>query len=220
MAPARRPDTPRPKFRSPATSRRTARLSRPRCQTAVGRASPNHTTPGRSMPPHSQRGGISGSGERRSSCSRPHSRHRNIQMLPCTRSTLRLPASSCSPSTFCVISVNWRVRCFEFSQRVMARVGLDFRDQNAAAPVVPFPNQFRIAREGLGRCEISARCCFHRPSAPRNVGTPLSAETPAPVSTATERACSAIREPQALFQSTSEACCSRRELEPLSGMGR
>src|SRR5829696_7575256 len=30
---------------------------------------------------------------------------------------------------------------------------------------------------------VSGRKFFHRPSAPRNVGTPLAAETPAPVST-------------------------------------
>src|SRR5687767_7189534 len=35
----------------------------------------------------------------------------------------------------------------------------------------------------------SGRNFFHRPSSPRNVGTPLSAETPAPVRTQTSSAC-------------------------------
>ena len=39
-----------------------------------------------------------------------------------------------------------------------------------------------------GVASSSTRKCFQRPSAPLNVGTPLAAETPAPVITVTRRA--------------------------------
>ena len=40
-----------------------------------------------------------------------------------------------------------------------------------------------------GVASVSARCVFHSPSTPRNVGMPDAADTPAPVSAVTTRAC-------------------------------
>ena len=48
-------------------------------------------------------------------------------------------------------------------------------------PVVPFPYQLGLA-EGSGVASSSGRK-RHSPSGPLNVGTPLAADTPAPVST-------------------------------------
>src|SRR5439155_14728120 len=41
----------------------------------------------------------------------------------------------------------------EMNQGSMSRVGLGFSDQSAT-PVIPLPNQARIFRERLGRCQI------------------------------------------------------------------
>ncbi len=73
---------------------------------SAGSASPNHTTPGRSIAPHAaQRGGSSGNGAVRSSRSRPQPVQRTRQSEPCSSTTPREPAPWCSPSTFCVTSV-------------------------------------------------------------------------------------------------------------------
>jgi len=108
-------------------------------------------------------------------------------MLPWSLRTFRLPANSWRPSTFWVINVNFGIRFFQIGEGVVAGIGFHF-GQDAAAPVVPIPNELGVAREGGGVARSWTRYCFQSPLASRKVGTPLSAETPAPVSTATERA--------------------------------
>ena len=68
----------------------------------------------------------------------------------------------------------------------MARIGLGSGDQ-PPAPEIPLPNQNRVLRERFRSRQLVRPVCFLSPPAPRNVGTPLSAEMPAPVKATTER---------------------------------
>ena len=63
-----------------------------------------------------------------------------------------------------------------------------FRGNQFAPPVVPFPHETGSRSKASGVAKSSARKFRQSPSVPRKVGTPLSAEIPAPVSTVTERA--------------------------------
>ena len=110
------------------------------------------------------------------------------QIEPCSRRTPAVPARSCRPSTFCVISLNSGEAQAPVGQHVVREVRLAGGDE-LAPPVVPLPDRARDrARTPAGVASSSTRKCFQRPSVPRNVGTPLAAETPAPVSTVTRRA--------------------------------
>lgn len=55
--------------------------------------SPNHTTPGRSSPPHSAHSGGMGRGTRKSLASAPQQVHLTVQMEPWYSSTVLLPAA-------------------------------------------------------------------------------------------------------------------------------
>src|SRR5437867_4645199 len=82
------------------------------CSTEGWIPSPNHTTPGRTIPLQcGQFGGISGNGTVSSSHRGGDGgqlfQHCTSQIDPWNRITFRVPARSCSPSTFCVISVKF-----------------------------------------------------------------------------------------------------------------
>ena len=140
------------------------------------------------MPPHSQRGGISGSGVRRSSRSRPHSRQRTVQMLPCSAQHVAAAGELMQAVDILRDQREFGRARFQLGQRIVARIGLGLaRSRRGASRTIPKPVSDRARTRRAWR-DSSARYCFHRPSSPRNVGTPLSAETPAPVSTAIERA--------------------------------
>jgi hypothetical protein len=63
---------------------------------------------------------------------------------------------------------------------VMCRIRLARCDARAT-PVVPFPDEPRVACECLRRREILRSERFPQSLRPRKVGTPLAADTPAPV---------------------------------------
>ena len=65
----------------------------------------------------------------------------------------------------------------------MSRIGLNFGYQ-LSAPGIPFPHQFRISTECIEIGQLFWTICFPESLSPRNVGTPLSADMPAPVRTA------------------------------------
>jgi hypothetical protein len=88
-----------------------------------------------------------------------------VQMSPWTFKMFRLPARSCKPSTFCVIKVKLFRALFKFGQRKMPRIGLRLGDY-ASAPVIPFPNQFRIALECFWGGEV-----FRPEIAPESAGS-------------------------------------------------
>jgi len=68
---------------------------------------------------------------------------------------------------------------FPAGQDLVAGVGPDGSD-DPAPPVVPFPNEPRIAGERFGVASDSARYCFQSPSWPLNVGTPTPRRCPRP----------------------------------------
>ncbi len=96
---------------------------------------------------------------------------------------LRLPASLCSPSTFCVISVKGCPRFSIATSALCAAFGLHVpispRHQSSHSQT-----SFGSRSKAGGVARSSARKLRQRPSVPRNVGTPLSPEMPAPVRTA------------------------------------
>lgn len=144
---------------------------------------------GRRLPPQVHFGGNSLNGASRSSRSAPHRMQRHTQSVPCSSITSRLPAAWCSRSTFCVMSVNLRC-CFSTAccSRASARcAGFGF----AAAHFSRRQSYQRVTVSG-SRANASGVASWlgsylaQSPSiASRNVGIPLSAETPAPVSTTT-----------------------------------
>lgn len=116
-----------------------------------------------------------------------HRVQRIFQILPWISESCRDPASRCSPSTFCVMSQNRSNRCSIEATASCAGFGrlvaMSSRRQLYHSQT---SRGSRAKASGVARS--SARYCRHSPSAPRNVGTPLSAEIPAPVSTVTDRA--------------------------------
>ena len=136
-----------------------------------------------------QRGGNSFDGRRRASSTRdalPHLRAAHFQIEPCSRRTRSVPARSCRPSTFWVISVK-PGRCGSIPRDMMRRVRLRGRNL-LPPPVVPLPTRARVLRNACGVASVMGRRDRHNPPLPRNVGTPLAADTPAPVITVTRAA--------------------------------
>ena len=108
-------------------------------------------------------------------------------MDPWSRTTSRVPAASCKPSTFCVTSVKPGSEQLQRASTSWARFGrhramrLRRHEYHSHTRRGSCANAWGVARSsGLNRRQS--------PSAPRNVGTPLAADTPAPVSTVTRRA--------------------------------
>src|SRR5687768_234128 len=150
-------------------------------------ASPNHTTPGRIRSPQcGQRGGISGYGtlssRHRGGDPAQPLQQRTSQIEPCKRTTSLVPARSWSPSTFCVISVKFgnlllhdaSTRCAGFG----SHFAIIWRRQSYHSHT-----SLGSRAKACGVASVSGLKSFHSPPAPRNVGTPLAADTPAPVNT-------------------------------------
>ena len=113
---------------------------------------------------------------------RKSSQQRSVQIDPCSRVTCRVPARSWRPSTFWVSSAKaGRVRlqaartsCARFGwHAAMSERRQSYHSHTSAGS--------RAKAPGVARS--SARNWRHRPPVPRKVGTPLAADTPAPVST-------------------------------------
>ena len=97
--------------------------------------------------------------------------------------TFCVPARSWRPSTFCVTRRNPGYRRLQAASTSWARFGRAFAT-SSPAPGVPLPHEERIAVEGLRRRELLGPVLTSRDlPGPRNVGIPLAAETPAPVTT-------------------------------------
>ena len=152
--------------------------------------SPNQTTPGRASPPHPGHvAGCAGSGTRSSRHGKVPQRFQqeSSQIEPCSRTRRCVPARMCRSSTFCVMTVHVfesRVHCastscaaFGWHDAIVARRHSYHSHTSAGS---------RANASGVARS--STRNDRHSPPAPRNVGTPLAADTPAPVSTVTRRA--------------------------------
>jgi hypothetical protein len=167
------------------TSQSAAALA---CATTSGSSdSPNQTTPGRiKSSQYGQRGGISGNVAR-------SSRHRvgdashprqqlTSQIEPWRRIVSSVPADSCKPSTFCVINLNCGKRRLQSASTRCASLGSQaaMSDRRQA-----YHSQTRRGSRpnASAVASVSGRKFLHSPPAPRNVGTPLAAETPAPVRT-------------------------------------
>lgn len=152
-----------------------------------GSASPNQTTPGRNSPPHvcSMRSmGKPSSIDRLS----PHRLQRASRKFPCSSRTLREPARRWSESTFWVAKVKSSQRA---SRRASARCAGLGSARLCAARRSLYHVQTKCGSRAKpsGDASCSTRCVRHRPPTPRNVGKPLSAEIPEPVSTKTDVAC-------------------------------
>src|SRR6478609_3379336 len=155
--------------------------------TRVSSVSPNQTTPGRINPSqYGQRGGSSLnvvrlSTQRFGDLSQP-CQQLTSQIDPCRRIVSRVSALSCRPSTFCVINRKFGKRLLQSASTRCAGFGshVAMRKRRHAyhshTRLGSRPNASAVA-------SASGRKFFQSPSAPRNVGTPLAAETPAPVRT-------------------------------------
>src|SRR3972149_3271041 len=73
----------------------------------------------------------------------------------------------------------------QFHQRMMRRIWI-LNGNDLPAPVIPLPYKHRVSPERLRCCKILISADSGVPSSPRKVGTPLSAEMPAPVRTTIE----------------------------------
>src|SRR5688572_1128667 len=93
--------------------------------------------------------------------------------------TLAVPAASCRPSTFCVIKVK-PGRPLHFASTSCARFGRH-RAITPRRQSYHSHTSFGLCAKASGVARSSARYCRHKPSSPRNVGTPLAADTPEPV---------------------------------------
>src|ERR1051325_4594431 len=171
-----------PMMRRRSAARMTAAA---RATAASGSISPNQTTSGRSSAPHWQRGGMasnaSGAGNTR--CSRTQ---RARKRLPCSSTTPADPARACKSSTFCVTTTApvsaAMARCAAFGSAARTRPRRHSYHSHTSAG---------SRANACGVAKSSARKLRHKPPSPRNVGMPLSAETPAPVKTTTLRGRSA-----------------------------
>ena len=104
------------------------------------------------------------------------------QREPWKRVTFAVPARSCRPSTFCVTSANGAKRRLQRASTSCARFG---RQRATSCRRQSYHSQtvFGSRAKASGVASSSGRKSFQRPPGPRNVGTPLAAETPAPVRT-------------------------------------
>ena len=96
-------------------------------------------------------------------------------------SMLLVPARSCRPSTFCVISVK--------PGRSLQRASTSCAAFGRASAIAVRRQSYHshtscgFMANASGVARSSARNCRHRPSSPRKVGMPLADDTPAPVKT-------------------------------------
>ena len=100
---------------------------------------------------------------------------------------LRLPARSCSPSTFCVMSVKRGERSSMRAKAKCPALGFTFA-MTLRRQLYHSQLSSGLRANAAGVAKSSGRWLRHSPPGPRNVGTPLSAEMPAPVRTATDDA--------------------------------
>src|SRR5471030_1599041 len=152
-----------------------------------GSGSPNQTTPGRARPPQAQCGGSFGRGTLRLGQCAPHTVQRRRQISPWSRRILPLPARSCRPSTFCVIRVYTGFRISNCTSALWAELGAAFEISSRRQLYHSQTRRGSLAKAS-GVARSSGLYSFQRPASPRKVGTPLSAEMPAPLKTATESA--------------------------------
>src|SRR6266540_2724524 len=96
--------------------------------------------------------------------------------------TFSVPARSCSPSTFCVTTVKPGKRRLHAASTSWARLG---RQRATSCRRQSYHSQTVLGScaNASGVASSSGRKSFQRPPGPRKVGTPLAAETPAPVRT-------------------------------------
>jgi hypothetical protein len=153
--------------------------------------SPNHTTAGRARPPQcGHRGGSSGSGTRSSRQGLAPILHPwkqdSSQIDPCSRISRFVPAVRWRSSTFCVTTDQPDLSDHDASTS-WARFG-----RHDASTSRRHPYQFQTSCGSRANAAAVARSSGrwerHSPSGPRKVGTPLAAETPAPVSEVTRPA--------------------------------
>ena len=124
-----------------------------------GRGSPNQTTPGRARPPHPQCGGSFGNGARRSGQLLPHDGAAHAPDI-----TVQFQDASAAGhivQTVDVLCDQSEVRLLNLQphQRRMAGIRPGLLDAYPP-PVVPFPNQARIARESLRRRQVLGLVLF------------------------------------------------------------
>ena len=180
------PARPRPRCRRPASPRARRAASSARASASSGSVSSNQTTSGRRYAPQcGQRGGRSSPGGAQAATTRCSREHFTRAMLPCSSTRRRLPALACSPSTFCVASRKSGTRS---SMRASARWPALGTMPASAARRDAYQSQtsFGLRANADGVASSRGSNFAHRPvCASRNVGTPDSAEMPAPVSTTT-----------------------------------
>lgn len=165
------------------TSARSA-ASPANCRVRCGKGSPNQTTPGRIMPPHSQYGNSPPLPNPTSPLNCRHRWQTDTVIFPCNSRGWVDPARRWRPSTFCVIKVK-SGKCR--SQRANSTcAGFGCASATRRRRCSYHSQTVRGSRANAsGVARSSGRYDFHHPPAERNVGIPLSAETPAPVRTTT-----------------------------------
>ena len=176
------PDVPTTSSSSHASTASTARR-----HGSSGNSSPNHTTPGRTGAPHSAHGGgcrcvTSSSGGSGTCAGSAQPLHRGAKRLPCRCAATVLPARSCRSSTFCVMTATLATRAQSASARCPA-FGSTERTRRARH----WYHAHTSAGSAAHACGVASDSASNRSQSPvcasRNVGTPLSADIPAPVDT-------------------------------------
>ncbi len=107
---------------------------------------------------------------------------RALLMLPCSSTTQRWPAAWWSPSTFWVTTQLTSPSLSISASARWAGFGLAL-NTSSILHLYHSHTSFGSLLNASGVASSSGLNLLHSPSGPRNVGTPLSAETPAPVST-------------------------------------
>src|SRR3990172_3002813 len=150
----------------------------------MGNISPNQTTSGRIKLPQWHLGTEQPGKSSRSPYFLPQPEHLFLRILPCSSQMFLLPALKWRLSTFWVQSEKCG-KCFSISTNVKcAGFGRTLR-------MIFLRNSYHshtscgFLKKASGLANSSALNLPHKPSLPLKVGTPLSAEIPAPVSTAT-----------------------------------
>ena len=144
--------------------------------------------PDASMPPQPCSISIAAADRSPSSARRASQRvQRASRKLPCSSRHVADPARRCSESTFCVASV-------KSGARVRGRASATCPRWVAALRCADFRSLYHVQTstgsraKPSGEASSSTRCVRQSPPTPRNVGRPLSAEMPEPVSTKTDDA--------------------------------
>src|SRR3990167_10368668 len=136
------------------------------------------------MAPHSHDGGILDNGVSKLSITSPSLRHLTFHIFPCSSTIFLFPAFWGRPSTFCVINRN-SGNLFSIlaitSCPLFGFKGLS----NCLLQSFHSHTSLGLDSKASGVASSSALKFLHNPSSPLNVGTPLSADIPAPVRTAT-----------------------------------